>query len=89
MVPELLNEVCVISLPLGENLTSRFSFKVIPIKIAGRESPIDLIVLEMLDHDIILGMDRLSKYSATIFSSKKKVVFRPSEEETFEYKGTP
>ena len=36
MVPELLDEVCVVSLPSGENLTSRFSFKVVPIKIAGK-----------------------------------------------------
>ena len=43
----------------------------------------------MVDYDVILGMDRLSKYNATIFCRRKKVVFQPSEEKTFEYKGTP
>ena len=43
----------------------------------------------MIDYDIILGMDWLSKYSATIFCKKKNVVFQLYEEETFEYKGTP
>ena len=57
MVPKLLNEVYVISLPLRENLTSRFSFKVVLVKITGRELPVDLIVLEMVDYDVILGMD--------------------------------
>ena len=28
----LLNEVCVVSLPPGENLTSRFSFKEVHVK---------------------------------------------------------
>ena len=70
-------------------MTSRFGFNVIPIKIAGRELPVDLMVLEMVDYDVILGMDWLSKYNATIFCRRKKVVFQPSEGEIFEYKGTP
>ena len=57
MKPVLLNEVCVISLPSGENLTSRFSFKKVPIKVAGRELPVDLIVFKMVDYDMILGID--------------------------------
>ena len=44
MVPKLLDDVCNISLPSKEKLTSRFSFKVIPIKIIGGELPADLIV---------------------------------------------
>ena len=51
--------------------------------------PVNLIVLEMVDHDLILGMDWLCKYNATIFCGRKKVVFQPSEGEVFEYKGTP
>ena len=49
--------MCNVSLPSGENLTSQFSFKVVPVKVAGRELPLDLIVLEMVDYDVILGMD--------------------------------
>ena len=53
----LLGEVCIVSLSSGENLTSRFSFKEVPVNVAGRELPVDLIVLEMVDYDVILGMD--------------------------------
>ena len=53
----LLGEVCVASLLSGETLTSQFCFKEVPVKIIGRELPIDLIVLEMVDYDVILGMD--------------------------------
>ena len=55
--PVLLDEVCVVSLPSGEKLTSRFSFKEVPVEVAGRKLPVDLIVVEMIDYDVILGMD--------------------------------
>ena len=89
MVPDLLDEMCIVSLPSGENLTSHFGFKATPIKIVGRELPIDLIILEMVDYDLILGMDWLSKYNATICYKRKKMVFQPSKGEIFEYKGMP
>ena len=50
--------------------------------------PVDLIVLEMVDYDVILGMDWLSKYNAIIYCRRKKEVFQPSGGETFEYKVT-
>ena len=85
----LLDEIYVVSLPSRENLTSRFSFKEIPVKITGRELLVDLIVLEIIDYDVILDMDWLSKYNATILYRKKKVMLKPSEGEMFESKGTP
>ena len=48
-----------------------------------------MIVLEIVDYDVVLSMDWLSEYNATIFCKRKKEVFQPSERETFEYKGTP
>ena len=78
-----VGEVYVVSLPSGENLTSRFGFKVVPVKIAGRELPVDLMVFEMVDYDVTLGMGWVSEYNATIFCRRKKVVFQPSEGEIF------
>ena len=54
MVPELLDDVCNISLSLGKKLPSRFSFKVEPVKITRRELPVVLRVLELVDYDVIL-----------------------------------
>ena len=65
MVPDLLDEICVVSLPSEENLTSQFGFKAVPVKITIRELPVDLMVLEMVDYDLILDMDWLSKYNTT------------------------
>ena len=53
--PVLLGEACVVSLPLGEILTSQFGFKEIPVKVTGKELPVDLIVLKMVDYDVILA----------------------------------
>ena len=37
-----------------------------PIIIAGRELFVDLVMLEIVDYDVILGMDFLGKYHASI-----------------------
>ena len=52
----LLEEVCVVSLPSGENLTLRFSFEEVPVKVTGRRLPVNLIVLEIVDYSVVLGM---------------------------------
>ena len=52
----LLNEVWVVSLPLEENLTLRFSFKEVPVRVTRRRLPIDVIELEMVDYSMILGI---------------------------------
>ena len=72
MVSEFLEDMCNVSLLSGEKLIARFCFKVILIKIAGQELLVDLLVLEMVDYDVILGMDWLSRYNATIFCKKEK-----------------
>ena len=89
MEPVSLDEVCIVSLPSGENLTSSFVFKEVPVRVASRKFPVYLIVLEMVDYDVILGIDWLSKYNATIFCRRRKVMFQPLEGEVFENKGTP
>ena len=47
----------------------------------------DLVVLDMLDYKVILGMDWLTKYNACIDYRKKIIVFRPTEEEEFSFVG--
>ena len=53
--------------------------------ISGRELFVDLIILEMHDYDVILGMDFLGKYNATIVCRSKKVIFRHPREAKFLY----
>ncbi|XP_074590053.1 uncharacterized protein LOC141845970 [Curcuma longa] len=46
-------------------------------------------VLDMHDYDVIMGMDFLSKYGASIECRKRKVVFQPEAESRFEFVGEP
>ena len=43
----------------------------------------DLVILDISDYEVILGMDWLSKYHATIDCKKKIVMFRPPGQEEF------
>ena len=77
-----------ISLPSGELMSSDQVLRGCTVFVDGRELFIDLVVLDMPDYEVILGMDWLSKYHATIDCQKKIVIFRPPEEEEFLFIGT-
>ena len=44
--------------------------------IRDRESPVDLVLLDVMDFDVILGMDWLSQQYATDDRRRKEVIFR-------------
>ena len=56
--------------------------------VEGRELSVDLIELVMADFDMILGMDWLAKYGATIDCRRKMVTFEPEGEDLFVFVGT-
>ena len=72
--PEYLNFKYCVTIPSGEALCSDQVLKACPIQIANKDLCIDLIVLDMQDFELILDMDWLSKYHATIDCYKKRVV---------------
>ncbi|KAL5570676.1 hypothetical protein UlMin_027251 [Ulmus minor] len=86
---EKMSNALNIILPSGDVLLSTYWLKETPIKISGQELYVDLIILEIKDFDVILGMDWLSKYNATIQCKKRKVVFEPHGKEKFELIGDP
>jgi hypothetical protein len=55
------------------------------IVVSGRTLPANLRVFKMLGYNIILSMDRFSKYGATIDCQKKEVVFRLYGYEEFKF----
>ena len=54
------------SLPFGDVLILTHWLRAIPVRVLERELYMDLIILDMYDYDVILGMDFLTKYNATI-----------------------
>ena len=49
---------------------------------------VDLVVLDIEDFEVILGMDQLSKYRVAIDCNKKTLTFQPPGEKKFTFAGT-
>ena len=72
----------IVSLPTGNSLIANRVYKGSKVTIASHEFEADLIVLDIHDFDIILGMDWLAKHHATVDCYMKKVQFsQPGEPE--------
>ena len=55
--------------------------------IEGRELLVNLVLLDVMDFDEILGMDWLSKHYATVDCQRKEVIFRIPNVEEFKFVG--
>ncbi|KAL5541801.1 hypothetical protein UlMin_009511 [Ulmus minor] len=74
-------------LPSGDIMLSSYWLRAVPVVVSEREMSVDLVVLDMIDYDVILGMDFLAKYGATIDCKAKVVSFQPPGEEQFAFSG--
>ncbi|KAL0540116.1 hypothetical protein IC582_024346 [Cucumis melo] len=84
---EPLHHVLSVSTPSGECMLSKEKVKACQIEISGHVIEVTLIVLDMLDFDVILGMDWLAVNHASIDCSRKEVTFNPPSMASFKFKG--
>ena len=78
--PELLKDPFSVSTPVGESVIARTIFRNCPISIFHKIIPCDLIELEMVDFDVILGMDWLYDSYASVDFRTRVVKFQfPNE----------
>ncbi|KAL0544333.1 hypothetical protein IC582_019446 [Cucumis melo] len=84
---EPLRYVLSVSTPSGECMLSKEKVKACQIEISGHVIEVTLIVLDMLDFDVILGMDWLAANHASIDCSRKEVTFNPPSLASFKFKG--
>ncbi|KAL0534251.1 hypothetical protein IC582_028540 [Cucumis melo] len=84
---EPLHHVLSVSTPSGECMSSKEKVKTCQIEIAGHVIEVTLLVLDMLDFDVILGMDWLAANHASIDCSRKEVTFNPPSRPSFKFKG--
>ncbi|XP_070028966.1 uncharacterized protein [Nicotiana sylvestris] len=78
--PEKLCESFKVSTPIGESIIARCIYRGCPVKLHHRLTLADLVELEMLGFDVIMGMDWLESYYAKVGCRTKIVSFEfPSE----------
>ena len=65
----------VVASPLGGSLEVRVVYRDCDVRIGTHSLSADLILLDMVDFDSILGMDWLATYHATLDCRKKRVIF--------------
>ncbi|KAL4013261.1 hypothetical protein IC575_025423 [Cucumis melo] len=68
-------------------MLSKEKVKGCQIEITGHVIEVTLLVLDMLDFDVILGMDWLAANHASIDCSRKEVAFNPPSMVSFKFKG--
>ena len=81
--PDRLDSLLFVSTAGGETLLGEVVYRACAVEIADRKLRVDLIGLDTGDFDVILGMDWLAAYHATIDCFNKKIVFNPPNEEPF------
>ncbi|KAA0050642.1 ty3-gypsy retrotransposon protein [Cucumis melo var. makuwa] len=84
---EPLGNVLSVSTPSGEVLLSKEKIKACRVEIANHVLDVTLLVLDMRDFDVILGMDCLSTNHASIDCFGKEVVFNPPSGPSFKFRG--
>ncbi|KAL0556467.1 hypothetical protein IC582_004981 [Cucumis melo] len=84
---ERAGTVVTVSTPSEECMLSKEKVKACQIEIAGHVIVVTLLVLDMLDFDVILGMDWLAANHASIDCSRKEVAFNPPSMASFKFKG--
>ncbi|TYK23874.1 ty3-gypsy retrotransposon protein [Cucumis melo var. makuwa] len=84
---EPLGRVLFVSTPSREVLLSKEKIKACRVEIANHVLDVTLLVLDMRDFDVILGMDWLSTNHASIDCFDKEVVFNPPSGPSFKFRG--
>ncbi|MCQ8082150.1 hypothetical protein NP492_23805, partial [Salmonella enterica] len=86
--PETLSEPFSVSTPVGDPVIARRVYKNCPVTVSQKVTSADLVELEMVDFDIILGMDWLHSCYASVDCRTRIVRFQFPDEPILEWKGS-
>mgnify|MGYP003624051582 CR=1 FL=1 len=73
--------------PVGDSVVAKRVYRKCPISLSHRVTLVDLVELDMLDFDVILGMDWLHSCYASIDCRTRVVKFQFPNESILEWKG--
>nr|XP_027186415.1 uncharacterized protein LOC113784425 [Cicer arietinum] len=82
-----LEEALIVATHVGENLLAKLVYRSCDIVIEGKVLPIDLVVIDLVDFDVILGMDWLALHHATLDYHNKVVKFKILGQSVFLFQG--
>ncbi|KAH0661672.1 hypothetical protein KY284_026603 [Solanum tuberosum] len=85
--PELLVKPFEVSTPMGESIIARRVYRNCIVTVCDRDTLADLVELEMVDFDVIMGMDWLASCYATVDCQTKIVHFQFPKEAVLKWKG--
>ena len=74
LLVEVLDGALCVDSPLGGEMAVGHVCKSCVVRLAGQELTTDLVVLDMVGYDIILGMDWLAAHHAMVDCNKKRVI---------------
>ncbi|XP_075088486.1 uncharacterized protein LOC142170470 [Nicotiana tabacum] len=86
--PEPLNDPFLVVTPVGESLLAKYVYRACQIRVEGRDTLADLIVLDMIDFDMLMGMNWLSSCYAIVDCHAKIVKFEIPNEPNFILRGS-
>ncbi|KAH0655152.1 hypothetical protein KY285_030034 [Solanum tuberosum] len=86
--PETLSEPFSVSTPVGDPVIARRVYRNYPVIVSQKVTSADLVELEMVDFDIILGMDWLHSCYASVDCRTRIVRFQFPDEPILEWKGS-
>ncbi|XP_070013170.1 uncharacterized protein [Nicotiana sylvestris] len=75
IVPEILSDPFVVSIPTRKSILARRIYQGCTVSVCGRQTSADLVKLEMLDFDAIMGMDLLAACYARVDCQVKTARF--------------
>ena len=87
IVAESLDRPFIVSTPVGESIVPKRVYRGCTIEIIDRQTSVDLVELEMVDFDVIMGMDWLASCYANVECRTKIVRFHFPGEAVREWKG--
>ena len=76
-----------VTTPLCDELETDIFFPSCLVLVEGRELLADLILLDVLEFDVILGMDWLARHYASLDCREKMVIFRITNDDEFRFRG--
>ena len=76
-----------VSTPLSDELETDVYFPSCPVVVEGRELLADLVLLDVIDFDVILGTDWLAQNYASLDCREKVMIFRIPNDEEFRFRG--